>query len=111
MSEVHVISGMTRLRNYFLTGFIVCAPLALNGIWQLVAGSVITQPGELVPLTVMVPVGTPTPGAVTLSAAVTVTLAPSADGSGVSVTLIVVSALLIVCVAVPPLESQPPNPR
>jgi uncharacterized membrane protein len=25
-----VISGMTRLRNYFLTGFIVCAPLAIT---------------------------------------------------------------------------------
>jgi uncharacterized membrane protein len=30
MSEVHTISGMTRLRNYFLTGFIVCAPLAIT---------------------------------------------------------------------------------
>src|SRR5262245_37614569 len=30
MSEVHAISGMTRLRNYFLTGFIVCAPLAIT---------------------------------------------------------------------------------
>ena len=25
-----VISAMTRLRNYFLTGFIVCAPLAIT---------------------------------------------------------------------------------
>jgi uncharacterized membrane protein len=30
MSEPHTISGMTRLRNYFLTGFIVCAPLAIT---------------------------------------------------------------------------------
>src|SRR5262245_14685395 len=30
MSEPHAISGMTRLRNYFLTGFIVCAPLAIT---------------------------------------------------------------------------------
>lgn len=30
MSEIHAISGMTRLRNYFLTGFIVCAPLAIT---------------------------------------------------------------------------------
>lgn len=30
MSESHKTSGMTRLRNYFLTGFIVCAPLAIT---------------------------------------------------------------------------------
>ena len=30
MSESHKSSGMTRLRNYFLTGFIVCAPLAIT---------------------------------------------------------------------------------
>lgn len=30
MSDAHTISGMTRLRNYFLTGFIVCAPLAIT---------------------------------------------------------------------------------
>jgi uncharacterized membrane protein len=30
MSEVHKISGMTRLRNYFLTGFVVAAPLAIT---------------------------------------------------------------------------------
>lgn len=30
MSEVHKTSAMTRLRNYFLTGFIVCAPLAIT---------------------------------------------------------------------------------
>ena len=30
MSETPKISGMTRLRNYFLTGFIVCAPLAIT---------------------------------------------------------------------------------
>ncbi|MDW6023040.1 DUF502 domain-containing protein [Mesorhizobium sp. BAC0120] len=30
MSDGHTLSGMTRLRNYFLTGFIVCAPLAIT---------------------------------------------------------------------------------
>lgn len=30
MSELHKTSAMTRLRNYFLTGFIVCAPLAIT---------------------------------------------------------------------------------
>ncbi len=30
MSDGTKISGMTRLRNYFLTGFIVCAPLAIT---------------------------------------------------------------------------------
>ncbi|AMS42626.1 DUF502 domain-containing protein [Aminobacter sp. NyZ550] len=30
MSDGHKTSGMTRLRNYFLTGFIVCAPLVLT---------------------------------------------------------------------------------
>lgn len=30
MSDSHKTSGMTRLRNYFLTGFIVCAPLAIT---------------------------------------------------------------------------------
>lgn len=30
MSEVHAMSGMTRLRNYFLTGFVVAAPLAIT---------------------------------------------------------------------------------
>lgn len=30
MSDPVKISGMTRLRNYFLTGFIVCAPLAIT---------------------------------------------------------------------------------
>lgn len=38
MSEAHTISGMTRLRNYFLTGFIVCAPLAITAYiaWSFV---------------------------------------------------------------------------
>lgn len=33
-----VLSGMTRLRNYFLTGFIVCAPLAITAYiaWSFV---------------------------------------------------------------------------
>ena len=30
MSDGHTLSGMMRLRNYFLTGFIVCAPLAIT---------------------------------------------------------------------------------
>ena len=30
MSDSMKVSGMTRLRNYFLTGFIVCAPLAIT---------------------------------------------------------------------------------
>lgn len=30
MSETHKTSAMTRLRNYFLTGFVVCAPLAIT---------------------------------------------------------------------------------
>jgi uncharacterized membrane protein len=30
MSESHGLSGMTRLRNYFLTGFVVAAPLAIT---------------------------------------------------------------------------------
>lgn len=30
MSDAPKTSGMTRLRNYFLTGFIVCAPLAIT---------------------------------------------------------------------------------
>lgn len=30
MSDPHKTSGMTRLRNYFLTGFVVCAPLAIT---------------------------------------------------------------------------------
>src|SRR6185312_5996967 len=30
MSDASKTSGMTRLRNYFLTGFIVCAPLAIT---------------------------------------------------------------------------------
>lgn len=30
MSDTHKTSGMTRLRNYFLTGFVVCAPLVLT---------------------------------------------------------------------------------
>ncbi|PWJ85695.1 putative membrane protein [Pseudaminobacter salicylatoxidans] len=30
MSDLFKISAMTRLRNYFLTGFIVCAPLAIT---------------------------------------------------------------------------------
>lgn len=30
MSDGTKVSGMTRLRNYFLTGFIVCAPLAIT---------------------------------------------------------------------------------
>jgi uncharacterized membrane protein len=30
MSDTHKTSGMTRLRNYFLTGFVVCAPLAIT---------------------------------------------------------------------------------
>jgi uncharacterized membrane protein len=38
MSEVHKISGMTRLRNYFLTGFVVAAPLAITAYiaWSFV---------------------------------------------------------------------------
>jgi uncharacterized membrane protein len=38
MSDGHTISGMTRLRNYFLTGFIVCAPLAITAYiaWSVV---------------------------------------------------------------------------
>lgn len=30
MSDAYKVSAMTRLRNYFLTGFIVCAPLAIT---------------------------------------------------------------------------------
>jgi uncharacterized membrane protein len=30
MSDTHKTSAMTRLRNYFLTGFVVCAPLAIT---------------------------------------------------------------------------------
>jgi uncharacterized membrane protein len=30
MSDASKTSGMTRLRNYFLTGFVVCAPLAIT---------------------------------------------------------------------------------
>ncbi|MEP9371324.1 DUF502 domain-containing protein [Mesorhizobium sp. KR1-2] len=30
MSDTHKSSAMTRLRNYFLTGFVVCAPLAIT---------------------------------------------------------------------------------
>jgi uncharacterized membrane protein len=39
MSEApKAVSGMTRLRNYFLTGFIVCAPLAITAYitWSLI---------------------------------------------------------------------------
>jgi uncharacterized membrane protein len=38
MSEPHTMSAMTRLRNYFLTGFIVCAPLAITAYlaWSFV---------------------------------------------------------------------------
>src|SRR5258705_303483 len=38
MSDAPRTSGMTRLRNYFLTGFIVCAPLAITvySVWSLV---------------------------------------------------------------------------
>lgn len=30
MAESHKIPAMTRLRNYFLTGFVICAPLAVT---------------------------------------------------------------------------------
>ncbi|TGW02052.1 DUF502 domain-containing protein, partial [Mesorhizobium sp. M2D.F.Ca.ET.145.01.1.1] len=30
MSDAPKTPGMTRLRNYFLTGFVVCAPLAIT---------------------------------------------------------------------------------
>lgn len=38
MSEPHKTSGMTRLRNYFLTGFIVAAPLAITVyiVWSFI---------------------------------------------------------------------------
>lgn len=38
MSELPKTSAMTRLRNYFLTGFVVCAPLALTIyiVWSFV---------------------------------------------------------------------------
>lgn len=38
MSESHKASAMMRLRNYFLTGFIVCAPLAITAyiVWSFV---------------------------------------------------------------------------
>jgi len=38
MSDAPKTSGMTRLRNYFLTGFIVCAPLAITAYiaWSVV---------------------------------------------------------------------------
>ena len=38
MSELPKTSAMTRLRNYFLTGFVVCAPLALTVyiVWSFV---------------------------------------------------------------------------
>lgn len=38
MSDHHRKSSMTRLRNYFLTGFIVCAPLAITAYltWSFV---------------------------------------------------------------------------
>jgi uncharacterized membrane protein len=38
MSEFHAMSGMTRLRNYFLTGFVVAAPLAITAYiaWSFV---------------------------------------------------------------------------
>ena len=40
MSEAHSMSGMTRIRNYFLTGVIVCAPIAITTYiaWTLVHG-------------------------------------------------------------------------
>ena len=41
MSEVHAISGMTRLRNYFLTGFVVCAPLAITAYITLMVGNLV----------------------------------------------------------------------
>lgn len=38
MSDALKTSGMTRLRNYFLTGFVVCAPLAITAYiaWSLI---------------------------------------------------------------------------
>lgn len=38
MSDAPKTSGMTRLRNYFLTGFIVCAPLAITAYiaWSVI---------------------------------------------------------------------------
>lgn len=38
MSDTHKTSAMTRLRNYFLTGFVVCAPLVLTIyiVWSFV---------------------------------------------------------------------------
>ena len=38
MSDLFKISAMTRLRNYFLTGFIVCAPLAITAYiaWSVI---------------------------------------------------------------------------
>lgn len=38
MSDSHKTSAMTRLRNYFLTGFVVCAPLVLTIyiVWSFV---------------------------------------------------------------------------
>ncbi|WP_378951269.1 DUF502 domain-containing protein [Mesorhizobium sp. ANAO-SY3R2] len=38
MSDTHRTSAMTRLRNYFLTGFVVCAPLVLTIyiVWSFV---------------------------------------------------------------------------
>lgn len=38
MTDRHTVSGMTRLRNYFLTGIIVTAPLAITAylVWSVV---------------------------------------------------------------------------
>lgn len=38
MTDKHTVSGMTRLRNYFLTGIIVTAPLAITAylVWSVV---------------------------------------------------------------------------
>ena len=55
---------------------------------QLVAGSVIKQL-TLPSLTVMVPVGVPVPGGVTATMAVTAIGAPTSDGFGVNVALMV----------------------
>ncbi len=46
-----------------------------------------------------VPVGTPAPGAIGATLALTVTGSPYVEGSGVVVTVVVVAAWLTVCVA------------
>jgi hypothetical protein len=67
----------------------VFAPLVVGVRLQLLAGSVMTQLTMPSP-TVMVPVGAPDPGAVTLTPAVTAIAALTLDGFGVCALIVVV---------------------